>query len=579
MVGVNLKALLVTLGASLLIATLPGRGLASEDSVRIRHTRVADFPQMEVTVSVEGTENYDANDLVVEQNGEPVEGVDIQPLTSTGEGIEVVLVIDTSGSMEGEPMDSAIDAAESFVEQLPQFVRVGVVAFSDDPSAVVRITSNHSKVLGRIENLTASGETALYNGVLTAAQMFRGDAQRNIVLLSDGGDTASHVGLNDAATAAKKVGAAVFSVGLETAETDVQALRTMSALSGGRYEPAATADLSQVYEGLADELSSQYAISYESTASPGDEFEIRVTAPTGSDEVTVLAPGAPAGATGPPTARPEPETAGRPAGWMPNVVVKAGGRVAARAGLAAKIEHRLEQGAIALKAGEFAGMSLLAAVAAYVVGGLVVGNLFLAVMLAVLAGVAPNVWLGGKISGRAKKLNEQLPDILSVLASSLRAGNSFLQSLDMVAQEIDDPGATEFQRVVAEIRLGRSVDDAMNAMAERIGSEAFTWATLAVNIQREVGGNLAEVLDTVASTLRTREALRRQVKTLSAEGRLSMYILAALPPGLALYLAVVNPTYLGLLFSTQIGMIMVASGLCLLAAGFLWMRKVVAIDV
>jgi tight adherence protein B len=124
-----------------------------------------------------------------------------------------------------------------------------------------------------------------------------------------------------------------------------------------------------------------------------------------------------------------------------------------------------------------------------------------------------------------------LPDVLTIMASSLRAGHSFMQALDTVAKEIAQPAATEFQRVVAEIRLGRPAEDALEALAERVGSADFMWAVLAVNIQREVGGNLAEILDNVADTLRERATLRRQIKVLTAEGRLSAW-------GLRLYIGI-----------------------------------------
>ena len=116
-------------------------------------------------------------------------------------------------------------------------------------------------------------------------------------------------------------------------------------------------------------------------------------------------------------------------------------------------------------------------------------------------------------------------------------------------------------------------------MAERVGSDDFKWAVLGVNIQREVGGNLAEILDTIADTVRERDAVRRQVQVLSSEGRLSIGILAALPFLVSLYIAKVNPGYLNLLFSTRIGLIMVVTAVCLLGVGIFWMRKIVNIDV
>ena len=174
---------------------------------------------------------------------------------------------------------------------------------------------------------------------------------------------------------------------------------------------------------------------------------------------------------------------------------------------------------------------------------------------------------------------EQLPDVLSILASSLRAGHSFLQALDQVAAEIKDPSASEFHRVVSEIRLGRSIDDAMVEMADRVGGEDMRWAVMAVNIQRQVGGNLAEVLDIVAHTVRERAYVQRQVRVLSAEGRLSIAILAALPFGIFIYLSLMNPEYVSPLFTTMIGRLLLLIGGTLMAAGIFVMTRIVRIDV
>ena len=200
-------------------------------------------------------------------------------------------------------------------------------------------------------------------------------------------------------------------------------------------------------------------------------------------------------------------------------------------------------------------------------------------MIAAAASVIPYIWLVRARKKRQKKMGEQLPDVLSILASSLRAGHSFLQALDQVAGEIKDPSASEFHRVVSEIRLGRSIDDAMIEMADRVGSEDMRWAVMAVNIQRQVGGNLAEVLDIVANTVRERAYVQRQVRVLSAEGRLSIAILSALPFGIFFYLALMNPEYVGPLFTTMIGRILLLVGGTLMAAGIFVMTRIVRIDV
>ncbi len=127
--------------------------------------------------------------------------------------------------------------------------------------------------------------------------------------------------------------------------------------------------------------------------------------------------------------------------------------------------------------------------------------------------------------------------------------------------------------------MGRPTDDALEALSERVGSGDFKWAVLAVNIQREVGGNLAEILDNVADTLRERAQMRRQIRVLTAEGRLSAWVLTLMPLAIGAYMFIVNPEYIGLLFTTKLGLIMVFGASILLVAGVLWMRKIVDIDV
>jgi tight adherence protein B len=265
--------------------------------------------------------------------------------------------------------------------------------------------------------------------------------------------------------------------------------------------------------------------------------------------------------------------------WMPAGLTQAGERVAEAGGFGSGLEAKLEQAGLPMKAGEFVALTAVCAVAGGVLGAFLLTNIFVALLFAVAASLIPYAWLLRARSQRQKKMAEQLADVLSILASSLRAGHSFLQALDQVANEIKDPSAAEFHRVVSEIRLGRSVDDAMLEMADRIGSEDMRWAVMAVNIQRQVGGNLAEVLDIVANTVRERAYIHRQVRVLSAEGRISIGILAALPFGIFFYLMLVNPDYVGILFTHPIGRILLLAGLALMAAGIYVMTRIVKIDV
>ncbi|MDP9330906.1 MAG: type II secretion system F family protein [Actinomycetota bacterium] len=266
-------------------------------------------------------------------------------------------------------------------------------------------------------------------------------------------------------------------------------------------------------------------------------------------------------------------------GWVPVSVTSFGQRFADRQGFSERLDAQLEAAGLSLRSGEFVIVTAGAAIVGVVLGLALFKSAVIALVIGALCAASPRVALKASLGRRADKLREQLPDVLTILASSLRAGHSFMQALDTVAREISPPAAVEFQRVVAEVRLGRPTEEALSSLAERVGSGDFKWAVLAVNIQREVGGNLAEILDNVADTLRERAMLRRQIRVLTSEGRLSAWVLGFMPFGLALYMLAVNREYISLLYTTHVGLVMVGVAGVLLTLGIIWMRKIVDIDV
>ena len=283
--------------------------------------------------------------------------------------------------------------------------------------------------------------------------------------------------------------------------------------------------------------------------------------------------------------RPVPQAEGGAAaaragsGWIPESVSSFGERFATAQGFGEKLDAQLEAAGVSLRSGEFVVATVGAGLLGAVLGMALLQRLLLALVIGVIAAAVPTIVLRSQLGRRGDKMREQLPDVLTIMASSLRAGHSFLQALDTVAREIPAPANVEFQRLVAEIRLGRPAEDALEALADRVGSADFRWAVLAVNIQREVGGNLAEILDNVSDTLRERATMRRQIQVLTAEGRLSAWVLAILPFGIGIYMFAVNPDYISLLFTTQIGLFMLGTAAVLMVLGILWMRKIVDIDV
>jgi tight adherence protein B len=180
---------------------------------------------------------------------------------------------------------------------------------------------------------------------------------------------------------------------------------------------------------------------------------------------------------------------------------------------------------------------------------------------------------------RLAAFNGQLAETLGLMAGGLQAGLSLPQAVDSVVKEGNEPMAGELRRALVEQRLGVDITDALDSVGERMSSEDFQWIVMAIRIQREVGGNLAEILHTVADTLREREYLRRQVRALSAEGRLSGYILTALPPGLLLYMMVANPAYVQPLYTTTVGFILLGAALVLLTLGGFAMKKLATVEV
>jgi tight adherence protein B len=286
----------------------------------------------------------------------------------------------------------------------------------------------------------------------------------------------------------------------------------------------------------------------------------------------------PAGPRRVPLSRLDP-TVAPPASALAGASAAAGAaveRVLARRGLVARGTAALERAGVAMPLPD---VVLLVGLATVVLGGLglLLGGLLLALPLAALAPLGTKVLLGLKRGRRQAAFADQLDDSLQLMASSLRAGHSLLRAVDAVSTEAAAPTSEEFARIVNETRVGRDLGDALDEVAERMDSDDFRWVAQAIGIHREVGGNLAEVLDTVGHTIRERNAIRRQVKALSAEGKLSAVVLMALPFGIVGFLSVTNPAYLAGFTEGLAGYLMIAAVVVLLTVGGLWLKKTVAI--
>jgi tight adherence protein B len=207
--------------------------------------------------------------------------------------------------------------------------------------------------------------------------------------------------------------------------------------------------------------------------------------------------------------------------------------------------------------------------------GLVVGGAFLAFLFFILAPFVARLFLSSRAGKRRAKFDDQLGDTLQLLSGGLRAGHSILRAIDAAATESAIPTSEEMRRIITETSLGRDLEESLNDTAERMRSEDFVWIAQAIQINREVGGNLAEVLDQVNETIRERAEIKGHIKSLAAEGKFSGYILMALPFGIVTMLLLVNPGYMNVMFTKPLGWGMIVLSFILMTIGGLWMRKII----
>ncbi len=245
-----------------------------------------------------------------------------------------------------------------------------------------------------------------------------------------------------------------------------------------------------------------------------------------------------------------------------------------------RLTRRLDLAGVKRKPAEWAvlGCCLAAGIAAAL--SLATSYVFVGVLGGAVVGwLAMRFSLSVRILRRRAAFSDQLPDLLQLIASTLQAGFSLPQALDAVVRQADQPAAEEFSRALAEARIGADLDSGLEAIANRMDSDDLRWTVMAIRIQQGVGGNLAEVLLTIAETIRERAYLRRQVRALSAEGRLSAYVLIALPLVVAAWLFVSSATYMRPLYTTAGGDFLLVVATSLLLIGTFWMRRVIKVEV
>ena len=581
--------------------------------------------------------------LTIREDGVAKKIDNLVDLRKTEKRLGTVALIDISGSMGDDgALTRAKAGVAKMAGELPDGDQMAIVSFTDDVVVESAFTSDAGQLTTALDGLAAprDGKTALYDGVREATSLFasRPDLQPNLLLITDGSDDVSGADLVQARSAVAGSGAALFALDLSHVKsTDQASIQSIIDRSGGAiFSGSSKAQVTKGFADLDTMMRSQYVATYASTSEQGS---VNVSVAVGSVEkqasyvVGNTAQGAATSqavsadrAFGPAwmrssagaalafvlvglavglgvyafaslvskndtglsaMLRPYDEGGADPAAVDDSSLaqtallqraVEITEDFAGRQGVLEKVEHMLERADLPLRAAEalffyLAGAVMLALMA--LVGlGLVPGLLVL-----ILVALAPPATVNVMATLRGKKFVGQLPDTLSLLSGSLRAGYSLMQGIEAVSQEVAEPMGKELRRVMTEARLGREIEDAMDAVAERMDSPDFAWAVMAVRIQREVGGNLSELLLTVADTMVHRDRLRRDVAALTAEGKISAIILGLLPIGLGGFMWLSNPEYMAPLSETGLGQAMLAAAVVSAGIGFLWMKKTISIEI
>jgi len=622
-----LPFILLVVGLTL---TMPRASAAPVQQVRITHAeRIAD--QLILDVSMPGGPELRSDSFDAAVNGLTVRDVRAASRFGTELPTEIVLVVDTSGSMEGEPLAAAKAAVVRFLDRIQPNHQVALVRFSSTAQVVTRLTTDYERVSRDVQALKAYGETAVFDGIVRAVELDTGQAaDRNIVVLSDGTDTASKATFARALSVAQATGAVVSVVGIKSPEYAPRTLEPLATRTGGvLIETTQVSKLSSILESLATTLVSSYRIEMTDpdplsrTSQVQLEVENQSTLMRGSRTFSLPVPVIESDSSPLPfdfevpavlflagvflgvgtltfiateRLRRRKISAADRIAWYedPNARVldtdnlinaavlqrakDLATHLADRTGYLERIEREIEGAGMKWRPGEAIVASLLLSVVGgllgFAIGGWIIGLLF-----TVVGAMGPKLFIKQKASARRKAFYKQLTDILMLLTGGLRAGYSMQQAAGAVAEDAPPPASEEFRRVMAEVRLGASLEDSLKALGRRVNIVDFDWTVLAIEIQREVGGDLAEILETIAETIRSRERLHGKVKTLTAEGRLSGWVLGSLPFGMAGLISLKSPEYLTALYQSKMGLMMIGGSVFMMIIGILWMKKIVNIEV
>lgn len=579
----------------------------------------------------------DQPEVSAKVNGEDVKGLSTIPISADSRTPQVVLVMDTGDTTESDPdARSAVrEAAAAITSSLRLNEQMAIVSTGGRSEIEKNFSSKAAPLTAEVtDGAAGGGRNAIWESVAAATDLFEFDRGINdIVLIVGSADEASDVtsatARGDAITASSRVHVIAYGD-----DTDEDLLAELVATTHGSFTKVSRSDEAVVAaEEIRNSLDNTFVTQFTSEAvGEGSSLELTIDGETtdlgyipGSVSTgKLLEPGIKgesssglltgttalvlglvllgiaaalfiyatgslvAGDTSLNTVlSPYGDDDGSGTAGQSTIVnsalfqsaVEATENFARRRGFLERVETMLERADMPLRAAEAMTFYIGIVVATLFSGLLLTQKPFTALIIGLFGAILPPAYVNFRAGRRRKAFMKQLPPALQLLSSTLKAGYSFLQGVEAVSREIEDPMGEELRRVISEATLGRPIEEALEASADRMDSADFHWAVLAVRIQREVGGNLAELLLTVSETMQAREVLRREVAALTAEGRVSAIVLGILPPGLGIAMWMINPDYMQTLFSETVGQMMLGASIIMSVLGFWWMYKIVDIEI
>jgi Flp pilus assembly protein TadB len=618
------RALFVAFVGTLVLCGAAAAAPTVSAGVRLAPVTRLPFPERGYVLHVPKETKLDAGTVVVRENGRRVGGLRVDPLASSGLRFGVVLALDASESMTGAPAAAAVRAARAFVSHRATAGEVGVVAFNRTISVLRNPTTDGSALRRALASPPPLAYGTRINDALVRSLTLLREAKvssGSIVLLSDGADIGSLHSLDEAIAAAREQRVRVFTVALRSGAFDAEPLRRIADQTGGSYAEARSAsELASAYEALGDQLAGEYLIRYRSDARPNSEVTVNVrVAGMGRAATSYVAP---TPSLLPPyhrslisrfllsgsspllisllfgllvcalllllARRPKSTVVSRVQTFAPGTPSARASDAAAAAvraatqnryasGWWAQLERDLELARMTASPQRVVGIALLGTF------GIALLALILSTPLLALFGLTTpfiaRMVVRRKVKAVRAEFAEQFPGSLQVLASALRTGYSFNGALGVVVDNAAEPARSELARVMQDDQLGVLPEDAIRRLARRMANRDIEQVALLAELQRTSGGNSAEILDTVVTTIRERAEIRRLVRTLTAQGRMARWILTALPVFLTAFLWLVHPDVMAHFFTSGGGQVALVVAALMVAAGSLLIQRIVEIDV